>query len=142
VLRLSERLFLYSIDDGEWHSLSDVARDLDWPMERVVKAAEYFSQGRIIHYDEEKGQVRLQAWLMKFPRGEWVKPGKRSTGSVIISPEGTVTLQETMIQNWLDFDIEVGFRVVDEKLEELVISKLEQGEETSRGGEHKRLYHS
>lgn len=121
--RAFARFFFYTIDDGEWHRLEDVAADLGWSMETVVEAAKYLSQGHFIHYDEEKGEVRLQAWMMKFPRGVWEKPGKRSTGTVVISPEGTVTLQETVIQNCLDFDIEVGFRVVDERLEELAISK-------------------
>ncbi len=120
---LSERFFLYTIDDGEWHSLQDVARDLNWPLETALECAKYLAQGHFIHYEEEKGDVRIQAWLMKFPRGVWGEPGKRSAGTVFIPPEGTVTLQKTVVCNDLDIDIEVEFSVINEKLEELAISK-------------------
>lgn len=126
---MSERFFLYLIDDGEWHGLGDIARVLDWPLETAVACAKYLAQGHFIHYDEEKGEVRLQPWFMRLPRGVWGKPGKRSAGTVTVPPEGTVTLQETAIQNCLDFDIEVGFTVVDEKLRDLVITKVHPAEE-------------
>lgn len=121
---MSERFFLYVIDDGGWHNLSEIAEELEWPMDRAVECAQYLAEGQLIHYDEKKKEVRLQEWVRKYPRGEWVKPGKKSTGTVIISKGGTVTLQETVVCNNLDFPIEVGFLVVDEKLKEFLISKL------------------
>jgi hypothetical protein len=122
---LSERFLLYTIDDEEWHSLTEVAKDLKLPIPRVVEIAKYLAQGHFIHYDEQAGKVKLQPWVKKFPRGEWIKPGKRSTGTVIIPPDGSVTLQETVIYNSLQTEVEANFIITDEKLVELLISKPE-----------------
>lgn len=120
---MSERFLLYTIDDGQWHSLTEIAKELEWPMQRVVEVAKYLAQGRFIHYDEQAGNMKLQPWVRKYPRGEWTKPGKRSTGTVIIPPDGSVTLQGTVIHNSLDAEVEVYFMAVDEKLAELLITK-------------------
>lgn len=120
---MSERFLLYTIDDGQWHSLTDIAEELKWPKQRVHEVTRYLAKGRFIHYDEKAGKVKLQPWVKNYPRGEWVKPGKRSAGTVIIPPDGTVTLQETVIQNCLDKEVEVNFMIVDAKLVELLITK-------------------
>lgn len=122
---MSERFLLYAIDDGEWHSLSEVAEELEKPMQWAVEAAKYFAQGRFIHYDEKADKVKLQPWVRKYPRGEWVKPGQRSTGTVSVPSDGSVTLQETLIQNGLDVETEISFMIVDGKLVELIITKCE-----------------
>ena len=114
---------LYTIDDGDWHSLTEIAEELEWPMQRVVEVTRYLAQGRFIHYDEHAGKAKLQPWVRKYPRGEWIKPGKRSAGTVIIPPDGSVTLQEILIHNCLEAEVEVNFMVVDERLVELLITK-------------------
>lgn len=120
---LSQRFMLYLIDDGEWHSLTEVAEELEWPTQEVVEAAKYLAQGRFIHYNEQSDKVKLQPWVRKYPRGEWKRPGKKSTGTISIPPDGSVILQETLIQNGLDVEAEVYFMVVDDKLAELFITK-------------------
>ena len=122
---MSERFMLYAIDDGEWHSLGEVAEMLEWAMQRVVETARYFAKGRFIHFDEEAGKVKLQPWVNKFPRGEWAGPGKRSTGTVCVPPDGSVTLQETLLQNGLDLEVEIDFLIKDGKLVELLITRSE-----------------
>lgn len=116
---------LYTIDDEEWHSLTEIAEELEWPMQKVLKLTKYLAQGRFIHHNEQAGKVKLQPWVKKFPRGEWIKPGKRSTGTVIIPLDGSVTLQETVVYNSLETEVEVNFIVIDEKLTELFITKSE-----------------
>jgi hypothetical protein len=116
---------LYAIDDEEWHSLSEVAGALEWPLQRVVEVSRYLAQGRFINFDEQAGKVKLQAWVGKFPRGEWVNAGKRSTGTVSVSADGSVMLQGTVIHNGLDVEAEINFIVVDEKLVELLITRRE-----------------
>jgi len=120
---MSERFLLYMIDDGEWHTLTEVAKELEWSVQKVLKVTKYLVQGRFIHYEEQTEKVKLQPWVRKFPRGEWVKPGKRSTGTVLIPSDGSVTLQETVIYNTLEAEVEVTFMVLDEKLAELQITK-------------------
>ena len=125
-MRLSQRFLLYAIDDGDWHAVTEIAEELEWPMQEIVEAAKYLARGRFIHYDEQTEKVKLQPWVRKYPRGEWIKPGKRSTGTISIPTDGSVTLQETLIQNGLGVEAEVYFMVVDDKLVELLITKGRQ----------------
>lgn len=120
---MSQRFLLYMIDDGEWHSLTEIAEELEWSTQRVVDGVKYFAQGSFIDYDEKDGKVKLQPWVRRYPRGEWNEPGKRSIGTVVIPSDGTVTLQETVIHSCLNAEIEVDFLVVDDKLVELLINK-------------------
>jgi len=122
-LKLSGCFFLHLLDDGERHSLSDVASELNWSLEKTVEYARYLARGDIIHYDEERGMVKIQDWMLKLPRDLGDKPGKRSVGSVILPPEGDITIQETTIYNDLDFDVEVVLTVVDGRLREIAVSK-------------------
>jgi len=123
---LSQRFLLYSIDDGDWHSVAEIAEELEWSTQDVVEACKYLAQGRFIHFDEQAGKVKLQPWVRNYPRGEWIKLGKRSMGTISIPPDGSVILQETLIQNGLEAEAEVYFMVVDDKLVELLISKHKQ----------------
>lgn len=126
VISLSERVFLYLLDDGEWHGLSDIAEALSWPLDRVAEVARRYSGVHVVDFEEEAGRVRLQSWVMKLPRGEWVREGKASVGTFIIPPEGGMTIQGVEVRNLLDIDVEVGVRVIDDKLRELAISKLKK----------------
>jgi hypothetical protein len=125
---LSERFFLYVIDDGEWHGLGDVASELNLPLDRVLKAAEYLARGGFIHYDRDKGEVRIQDWVRRLPGAMWEKPCKRSTGTVIVSPGGSVKIQDTSIYNSLESGVELTFLVEDEGLKEILISRVEAEE--------------
>jgi len=120
---LSERFLLYLVDDGEWHSLSEIADELEWSVSRVLKVTKYLAQGRFIYYDEQKEKVKLQPWVRDYPRGEWLKPGKRSIGTICIPSDGNVTLQKTLIHNCLESEVEVSFMIVDRDLVELLITK-------------------
>jgi hypothetical protein len=119
---LSQRFLLYAIDDGKWHSVSEVAEILEWPEEDAADVARYLAKGRFIHFNEGTGKIKLEPWVKKYPRGEWIGPGKRSTGTVSIPPDGSITLQETLIHNDLDVEVEVYYLVEDGKLVELLIS--------------------
>lgn len=126
---MDERFFLYVIDDGDWHRIDDVAEELGISKGRALSAAERLSEMKFIHYDREKGEVRMQEWLRSFPRAEWEKPGKRCTGTAIIEAGASVKIQEVKVYNELDSDLEVSFRVVDEKLEVLILTAKVPAEE-------------
>jgi len=72
----------------------------------------------------ERGEVKIQDWLKKLPRAEWEKPGAKSTGTVVISKGGNVTLQGTTICNETEQDLELMFLVVDGKIKEITINRL------------------
>lgn len=117
---------LYAIDDGEWHTITEIAKELEWPIQKVLKLTKYLAQGRFIHHNEQAGKVKLQTWVKKLPRGEWIKPDKRSIGTIMIPPDGSITLQKTVIHNCLETEIEADFMVVDENLVELLVTKSKQ----------------
>lgn len=123
---MTERFLLYTIDDGEWHTITEIAEELEWPTNRVIEITKYLTQGRFIHYDKQTAKVKLQPWVKKFPRGEWGKSGKRSIGTIIIPPDGSITLQKTLIHNCLDEEVEADFMIIDENLVELLITKSKQ----------------
>jgi hypothetical protein len=125
---LSERFFLYVIEDGRWHRLDDVAEELGISLSRVREAADYLDNV-FIEYDREKGEVRIKDWVKGFPRGEWTEPGKKSYGTVIIPKGGSIRVQDVEISNDLDLDVEVTFMVTDERLKHVSIGKLEKAEQ-------------
>ena len=56
---MSERFFLDVIDDGDWHRLSDVAEELNLPLDRIAECTRYLAKGRFIHYDAQRA-LRLR----------------------------------------------------------------------------------
>jgi hypothetical protein len=125
---LSERFFLYVIEDGCWHRIEDVAEELGISLSRVREAADYLDNV-FIEYDREKGEVRIKDWVKRFPAGEWTEPGKKSFGTVIIPRGGSIRVQDVEISNDLDLDVEVTFMVAEEKLKHVSIGKLEKAEQ-------------
>ena len=123
---MSTHFLFYTIDDGEWHTITEIAKELKWPIQRVIEVTKYLAQGRFIHHDEQAGKVKLQPWVKKLPHGEWINPGKRSIGTIMIPPDGSITLQKTLIHNCLEEEVEADFMIVDENLVELLITKTKK----------------
>ena len=119
---LNVRLLLHLLEDGKWHSVNELAEELGWNSKEVARAA--ISASPLVDFEDESKRVRLRSWVMRVPAP--VKSGRRkaSVGSVIIPTEGNVTIQNVVIGNCTDVDIELGVRVVDERLKELMIFKL------------------
>jgi len=111
------------IEDGKWHKLSEIAEELNLPLERITNIANYLSKGRFIHYDEERGEIRIQEWIKQLPKAEWTKNKGKSLGTVIIQKGTVVSIQGTLIHNELDTDIEVNFLIKDGKLKEIQVDK-------------------
>jgi hypothetical protein len=118
----SVRLLLHLLEDGKWHSVNDLAEELGWNAKEVVRAA--ISVSPLVDFENESKRVRLRSWVMRVPARVETKGGKASVGSVIIPTEGNVTIQNVVIGNCTDVDIELGVRVIDERLRELMIFKL------------------
>jgi hypothetical protein len=118
----SVRLLLHLLEDGKWHSVNDLAEELGWNAKEVVRAA--ISVSPLVDFENESKRVRLRSWVMRVPARVETKGGKASVGSVIIPTEENVTIQNVVIGNCTDVDIELGVRVIDERLRELMIFKL------------------
>ena len=119
---LNLRLLLHLLEDGEWHNIDDLAEELGWNEKEVAKAA--ISVSPLVDFENESKRVRLRSWISRLPATVKTEEGKASVGSVIIPTEGNVTIQNVVIDNCTDVDIELGIRVVDERLRELIIFKV------------------
>ena len=122
-LQMSARTLLKLIDDGEWHSLSDLAEKLKASPDEVIEMVKALSEYRVVEHEEEAEKVRLSSWVRNLPADVEVEEGKVALGSIILPPEGNITIQDTVISNFTDNDLELGIRI-DKKLKELAISKV------------------
>ncbi|MEM3703866.1 MAG: hypothetical protein QXX79_05575 [Candidatus Bathyarchaeia archaeon] len=59
------RLLIYMINDGNWHSIEELVLETGWAREQVMECAKKLADGRLIHFDEDKNEVRVQGWLMR-----------------------------------------------------------------------------
>ena len=119
---LNVRPLLHLLGDGKWHSVNNLAEELGWDAREVARAA--ISVSPLVDFEDESKRVRLRSWVMRLPAPAKNGERKASVGSVIIPPEGDVTIQNVVICNCTEVDIELGVRVVDERLRELMIFKL------------------
>lgn len=117
------------INDGNWHSIEELVLETGWAREQVMECAKKLADGRLIHFDEDKNEVRVQGWLINYARSVWEEPGKKNVGSVILSPKSIVKLQETEVENLLNLGVEISFVIVDEKLKHITIERCVQEKE-------------
>ena len=63
----SERLFT-AIKDGEWHSLKELACQIEFPLAKLTECARDLSEKGIIEYREETQEIRMvPEWKILLP---------------------------------------------------------------------------
>ena len=112
------------IDDGEWHSVNDLAKKLKAPLNELINIVKALSEFEVIEHEEKSEKVRLSSWVRNLPADIEVEEGKVTLGSIILPPEGNINIQNTIISNFTEKDLELCVRI-DKKLLELAISKVE-----------------
>ena len=120
---MSARNLLELIEDGEWHSLSELAEKLKASPGDLTEMAKALSECRVVEHEEKAEKVRLTPWAKNLVADVELEEGKVAVGSIILPPEGNVTIQDTVISNFTDNNLELGLRI-DKKLRELAISKV------------------
>lgn len=120
---MSVRTLLELIDDGQWHSFSKLAEKLKASPDEVIEMVKALSGCRVVEHEEKAEKVRLTSWVRNLPAEVEIEEGKVALGSIILPPEGNITIQDTVIINFTDNDLELGVRI-DKKLKELAISKV------------------
>ena len=112
------------IDNGEWHSLNELAQELNASLNEVTKIVESLEKCTVVTHLKESQQVRLRSWIrnlladLRFNDEE-----KVALGTIILPPESNITIQNTVISNFTEDDLEIGVRI-DKKLKELAISRI------------------
>lgn len=120
---MSARSLLHSIDDGKWHSLPDLAEELGVPLDQLAQMLKSLSEYNLIEFEEEANRVRLSPWVRELPAEVEVEEGKPAVGTIIIPPNGSITIKDTLISNLTDIGIELGVRI-EKKFRELAIRKV------------------
>jgi hypothetical protein len=115
---------LETIRNGGWHRLKDVAENLKASVEDITDEVTTLSESGVLVYDEKANRVKLSQWLMELEEKAEAAGKKSAVGSIILPPEGQVSIQNIVISNFLDKPIELGIRT-DTKLREISISKAE-----------------
>jgi biotin operon repressor len=115
---------LKTIRNGGWHSVEGVAEKLKVSVEDVADKVSRLSESGVLVYDEKTNRVKLSSWLLELEEKAEAAGKKSAVGSIILPPEGQVSIQNIVISNFLDKSIELGIRT-DTKLKEISINKAE-----------------
>jgi len=120
---LKAQTVLDLIENGEWHTLKELAQRLKVPLNEVIKTVKSLSKHKIVIHLEETQQVRLSSWIRTLAEDLTVENEKEALGTIILPPKGIIAIQDTVISNLTEDDLEIGVRI-DRKLKELAISKV------------------
>lgn len=51
------------LDDGNWHRITDPAKQLKWSLSRTMRIAEFLSEHGLVHYRKQEESVMLDPEL-------------------------------------------------------------------------------
>lgn len=120
-------IFLSQLQDGNWHSLKEVAKDSGIPKKRLATLSKLLARPNIIEYRSKKSQVKIKkSWQRLLENTDVEESGtKAAVGSIILPPEGTIRVQGVRMTNLLETEIEMNVRV-GKKLEEIALGLVER----------------
>lgn len=116
------------LEDGAWHNLKDIAKELGVPPEELTRSIETIAKHKIIEYDATANAIRLGPeptnWILQLKTQEeteatWKKQG---AATIIIPPKKGFQIQGTTIHNTTDQDLQLELKF-NKKLKEIVITK-------------------
>jgi hypothetical protein len=112
------------LEDGVWHTLSELAKETGHPLEELVTYCETIAKHGIVEYDATANTVRLSQELKNLitqlhaeekAEPNWEKPG---AATIIIPPE----IQKVTIHNMTKQDLQFELKF-DKKLKEIAITQ-------------------
>jgi hypothetical protein len=112
------------ISNGSWHQVEDVAENLKTPVREVTDKVNSLSEAGVLVYDERANKVKLSQWFLEIEEKAEAAGKKSIVGSIILPPDGQVSIQSIVISNFLDKPIELGI-TSDAKLREISVNKAE-----------------
>jgi len=119
---------LLALQDGEWHSISELTGALKISEERLEEILRFLANANMVGYDVEKKLVKIkQNWktllITEKERDAAERSDKMAIGTVIIPPEKTIVIQDTRITNLTDRSLELELKI-DKKLREIAINTV------------------
>ena len=122
---MQECPFFNLIEDGQWHRIKDLAKELNLPLEKVVQIITCLAKAKLIDYNEKTKEVKLQKWIKNLPALKCNKNSKRSIGTLILPRNGgSAEIQEITIHNNSNLDLELDFLIENGKIKEISINNV------------------
>ena len=118
--------FFNLIKDGEWHSLTQLSKELSLPNEQLAKISEILSEQGLIQYREEAGLIKVdleQSSILSENDPEEKVEHKPTVGTLIIPSQESVTIQNVQITNVTEKEVELWIKVRKESTE-IAINKI------------------
>jgi len=122
---LQECSFFNLIEDGRWHKIKDLAKELNFPSEKVVQIITCLAKAKLIDYNEKTKEVKIQEWIKKLPALKYKNNSKRSIGTLILPRNGgSAEIQGTTIHNNSNLDLELDFLIENGRIKEININNI------------------
>lgn len=67
-MRKPVRLVLKLLSDGEFHRIDDISRDLNVPVEFVIKVSRFLEKWSFAELNDERRRIRLKPDFLKLPQ--------------------------------------------------------------------------
>lgn len=122
--------FFDKIKNGAWHSLTELSKTLNIPIDQLVEISKSLSEQELVKYEEKAKWVKINTDWKPLLSEEETEPEeakeaehKPTVGTVIIPSKKSLTIQNIQISNTTDKDLELLLRICNRFLE-LAISKI------------------
>ena len=122
---LQECSFFNLIEDGQWHRIEDLAKELNLPSEKIVQIITCLAKAKLIDYNEKTKEVKLQEWIKNLPALKCKNNSKHSIGTLILPRDGgSAEIQGTTIHNNSNLDLELDFLIENGRIKEININNI------------------
>ena len=122
---MHERSLFSLIEDGRWHKIKDLAKELNLPSEKVAQITTFLAKAKLIDYNEKTKKVKLQEWIKNLPALKSNKNSKRLIGTLILPRNGgSAEIQGITIHNNSNLDLELDFLIENGKVKEININNV------------------
>ena len=122
---MQECSFFNLIEDGQWHRIEDLAKELNLPLEKVVQIITCLAKAKLIDYNEKTKEVKIQEWIKNLPALKCKNNSKRSIGTLILPRDGgSAEIQGITIHNNSNLDLELDFLIENGRIKEINIKNI------------------
>ena len=118
--------FLNLVNDGAWHSLNKLAKQIDIPRQKLATISKLLSEINLVEYEPQKRRVKIKSQWQKVlgTTEEELESERAATATVLLPPKKSINLQGIQVTNLTEKELEIGMRI-NKKLDELAIDTLE-----------------
>lgn len=111
--------FLDKIKNGTWHSLTELSKTLEHPVDSLIEVSTHLSQQSLLKYQEKGKWVKINPdWKLLLSNEETEENEHKPTiGTIIIPSKTAITIQNILISNTTEKDLELLLRICKESLE-------------------------